>query len=90
MHLFFFEVTIMTFDVKQHPVKSDKSMLSCLRENIGLTENEVQALLACATHEEEIRLLQRFRSRLLEDVHKKQQSLDCLDYLIHQIRNSKI
>jgi hypothetical protein len=77
----------MTFKAKQF---SDKSMLSCMRENIGLTEEEVRALLACTADEERIRLLRKYRRRLLEDVHKKQQSLDCLDYLIHQIQNEKL
>lgn len=53
---------------------------------IGLTEQEIQAVLTADSGEEQICLLRRGRSRVLEDLHDKQQMLYRLDYFIHQIR----
>lgn len=36
--------------------------------------------------EEQIRILKKQRYRLLDDIHRKQQLLDRLDYLIHEIK----
>lgn len=36
--------------------------------------------------EEQIRILKKQRYRLLDDIHRKQQSLDRLDYMIHEIK----
>ena len=52
----------------------------------NFTEPEAQAVLSCETDLEQIRLLRRGRGRLLEEIHGKQQALDQLDYVIHQIR----
>ncbi len=35
---------------------------------------------------ERVRILKRQRCRLLGDIHERQQSLDCLDYLIRKIK----
>lgn len=56
---------------------------------IGLTEQEVQAVLAAGSGEEQVRLLRRGRGRVLEDLHDKQQALDRLDYFIYQIRQNQ-
>lgn len=40
--------------------------------------------------EEKIRILRRQRCRLLEEIHGKQQSLDELDYMIHEIRKEVV
>ncbi len=34
----------------------------------------------------QIRILRKFRYELLEDIHKKQQYLDTVDYLIHELK----
>ncbi len=36
---------------------------------------------------EQIRLLNLYRQNLLDEIHKKQKSLDCLDYIIYEIKN---
>lgn len=36
---------------------------------------------------EKIKILRKYRFQLLEDIHGRQKSLDCLDYLIHKIKN---
>lgn len=56
---------------------------------IGLTEQEVRAVLAAGSGEEQVRLLRRGRGRVLEDLHDKQQALDRLDYFIYQIRQNQ-
>lgn len=35
-------------------------------------------------HDVKIRILREHRRRVLEDIHQKQKSLDCLDYFIHK------
>lgn len=54
----------------------------------GLTDHEVQAVLAADTGEQQIRLLRAGRGRLLEDIHRQQRALDTLDYFIYQIKKS--
>lgn len=51
----------------------------------SFTEPEARAALSCGGMEQ-IRLLRRGRSRLLEDIHSKQQALDRLDYFIYRLR----
>lgn len=41
---------------------------------------------AAGTGEEQIRILKKRRYQLLDDIHQKQQMLDRLDYLIHNIK----
>ncbi len=41
------------------------------------------------TEEEQIRILRKNRSQLLDEIHSKQQLLDQLDYMIHEVRHHK-
>jgi uncharacterized protein YdcH (DUF465 family) len=38
------------------------------------------------TKEEQIRILRKSRLQLLDEIHSKQQLLDQLDYMIHEIK----
>ena len=38
------------------------------------------------TREEQIRLLRKSRAQLLDEIHGKQQLLDQLDYMLHELR----
>lgn len=38
------------------------------------------------TKEEQIRILRKRRAQLLDEIHGKQQLLDQLDYMIHEIK----
>ena len=38
------------------------------------------------TKEEQIRIIRKSRAELLDEIHSKQQLLDQLDYMIHEIR----
>ena len=52
----------------------------------------IQQLLGCRQQgekAEELRLLEKQRALLQEQVHKKERQSTCLDYLVHQIRANK-
>ena len=55
---------------------------------IGLTKQEIQAVLSSTSQAEQIRLLRQGRGRILEGLHAKQQELDKVDYFIHQLRQA--
>lgn len=42
------------------------------------------------TDAEQVRILRKCRYQLLEEIHGKQQSLDQVDYLIHEIKGRKV
>ena len=48
----------------------------------GLSEGEIDAISRCGNEEEQIRLLRKYRFKLLDEIHSKQQSLDEIDYII--------
>ncbi|MDO4303058.1 MAG: hypothetical protein Q4D94_04025 [Bacillota bacterium] len=41
------------------------------------------------TKEEQIKILRRNRMQLLDEIHCKQQLLDQLDYMIHEVKHHK-
>ena len=43
-------------------------------------------LLQIGTQKERLRLLNEHRCRLLDSIHKNQKKLDCLDYLIFEMK----
>ena len=55
----------------------------------GLSDQEIQAVLAVGDSRQQIRLLRASRGRLLEDVHTAQERLDRLDYFIYQLRKAE-
>ena len=55
----------------------------------GLTITEIKEVQSCGTQDEIYRLLRRYRCGQLEEIHKKQQSLDTLDYIISKVRDGK-
>ena len=56
---------------------------------VGLTATEIKEVQSCGTRDEVYRLLRRYRCDQLEEIHKKQQSLDILDYIIRKMREEK-
>lgn len=57
----------------------------------GMNVEELKNFLKLQGHEpgmrkEQIRILRKFRFEILDGIHTKQQNLDRLDYLIHEIR----
>ncbi|WP_371371140.1 MerR family transcriptional regulator [Sporomusa aerivorans] len=58
--------------------------LNVLKEFVKLLDSRA------TTKYEQIRILRKQRYKLLDDIHDKQQSLDQLDYLIHEIKKTEI
>lgn len=64
---------------------------NCLRE-MGLNVKEIAeftAILNCGDYAAQIDALRKYRVRILDDVHIKEQSMQKIDYVIHEI-NKKI
>lgn len=55
-----------------------------------MTLGEIEKLLneKEKTKEEQIRIIRKERGRLLEEIHGKQQLLDRLDYILHEMKNN--
>lgn len=52
-----------------------------------MTLEEVTRQVKCGkTKEDQIRILRKSRLQLLDEIHSKQQLLDQLDYMIHEIK----
>lgn len=54
----------------------------------GLSENEIHGIICCRDTNEQIRLLRKFRFKLLDEIHGKQQSLDEIDYMISTMKST--
>ena len=52
----------------------------------GLSEDEILALANNKDEKEQMRMLRKYRFRLLDDIHSKQQSLDTIDYIIGRMK----
>lgn len=50
--------------------------------NAGLSKEEITKISECEDQEMQIRMLRKYRCKLLDEVHGKQQSLDAIDYMI--------
>ena len=61
-------------------------------KDAGCTDEMVEKFMALQDSEDEeqqIRLLSGHRKHLLEKLHKDEKRIDCLDYLIYQMKNKK-
>ena len=58
------------------------------RINAGLSKEEIAKISGCEDQEMQIRMLRKYRYKLLDEVHEKQQSLDAIDYMICKIKNN--
>ena len=56
--------------------------------NAGLSKEEISKISGCEDQEMQIRMLRKYRYKLLDEVHEKQQSLDAIDYMICKIKNN--
>ena len=52
----------------------------------GLSEDEILAIANNKDEKEQMRMLRKYRFRLLDDIHSKQQSLDTIDYIIGRMK----
>ena len=55
---------------------------------MALEEVTRQVKKSGKTKEDQIRILRKSRLQLLDEIHSKQQLLDQLDYMIHEIKKS--
>ena len=63
----------------------------CIRDrDAGCTDEMVEKFMDLQANEDEeqqIRLLSSHRKHLLEELHREEKRIDCLDYLIYQMQN---
>lgn len=52
----------------------------------GLCENEIHAVANSKDEKEQMRILRKYRFRLLDGIHSMQQSLDTIDYIISRMK----
>lgn len=58
-------------------------------KDAGCTQDVIECCMACMEQGKEKELLERLeehREGLLHKVHEKEKSIDCLDYLVYQIK----
>ena len=59
-------------------------------KDAGCTDEMVEKFMDLQANEDEeqqIRLLSSHRKHLLEELHREEKRIDCLDYLIYQLQN---
>lgn len=59
------------------------------RQNLidaGCDEKTIERFFYCATKDEQLRILNVKRKQLLEDYRNDAKKLDCLDYLVNQLK----
>ena len=78
-------ISTLTFFLEERNMYPDPNSLV----RAGLTAAEIKEVQSCGTRGEIYRLLRLYRCSLLEEIHKKQQSLDTLDYIISKVRDEK-
>jgi hypothetical protein len=66
---------------------SDKIILNL--KDAGCPEDVVNAFIQESTTERRLRILARYRGSLLDKIHTEQKKLDCLDYLIFNIKKER-
>ena len=55
-------------------------------KDAGCSDEAIARLLKCKDNKELLCLLSRHRAELLDDVHRCQKRIDCLDYLVYQLK----
>lgn len=74
--------------------KGDSEMKSDTRQNdyrqnlidAGCDEKTIERFFYCTTKDEQLRILNVKRKQLLEDYRNDAKKLDCLDYLVNQLK----
>lgn len=70
-------------------MKLDTRQKNDYRQNLidaGCNEKTIERFLDCATKEEQLRILSMQRKQLLENYRNDAKKLDCLDYLVNQLK----
>lgn len=58
-------------------------------EDAGCDKETVEEFIELGETNGQLKLLENHRRGLLDDFHKKQKQIECLDYLVYQIRKEK-
>jgi hypothetical protein len=58
-------------------------------QDAGCPEEVIKAFVQGGTTEKRLRILALYRAGLLEGIHAEQKKLDCLDYLIFNMKKEK-
>lgn len=61
--------------------------------DVGCSEDMISAFMKCrkaGNDEESFRMLRGQRKCLLDEVHRGEKKISCLDYLIYQIKRKKL
>ena len=53
---------------------------------VGLSREQIEEIVRCDDKELQIRMLRKYRYKLLDEIHKKQQSLDAIDYMVSKLK----
>lgn len=52
----------------------------------GFSKEEIKRISECEDREWQIQMLRKYRFKLLDEIHEKQQSLDEIDYMISRMK----
>lgn len=72
--------------------KKQPDPVICNLEDAGCNCDFIERFMELQSAEQieaQLRMLAKQRCRLLECIHESQKKLDCLDYLIYQLKNRK-
>ncbi|MDE7254306.1 MAG: hypothetical protein K2O32_15385 [Acetatifactor sp.] len=52
----------------------------------GISKQQIEEIVRCDDKEVQIRMLRKYRYKLLDEIHQKQQSLDEIDYMVSKLK----
>ena len=58
-------------------------------KDAGCTPEMMECIMAHLDEDDMLKLLEQYRSCLLGTVHEREKQIDCLDYLVYQIKRNK-
>ena len=70
---------------------SEEAVIQNLKD-AGCSKGTIDRFMEClkkGTLKEQLRILSQQRQKLLDKVHIEQKRIDCLDYLVYQLKNTQ-
>ena len=52
----------------------------------GISKEQIEEIVRCDDKEIQVRMLRKYRYKLLDEIHRKQQSLDEIDYMVSKLK----
>lgn len=74
-------------------METNKEKVACCLKDIGCSSQVIEDFLVYYDRQDEreaILLLKKERCQLMEKLHQAQQKIDCLDYLLCQLKKGKL